>query len=57
MWDSPQGVAWFQRLAGLGRVVMLDRRGIGLSDQFMPGEAPPVRYWSRTLGPSWMRPA
>ena len=50
MWDSAQEVDWFQHLAGLGRVVMLDRRGIGLSDRFAPGEAPPVEVLVEDLG-------
>jgi len=50
MWDSAQEVDWFQHLAGLGRVVMLDRRGIGLSDRFTPGEAPPVEVLVEDLG-------
>ncbi len=50
LWDSPQEVEWFQRLAGLGRVVMLDVRGIGLSDRFAPGEAPPVEVLVEDLG-------
>lgn len=50
MWESAQEVAWLQRLAGLGRVIMLDRRGIGLSDRFTPGEAPPVEVLVEDLG-------
>lgn len=50
MWDSPQRVEWFQRLAALGRVVMLDLRGIGLSDRLAPGEAPPVEVLVEDLG-------
>ena len=50
MWESAQEVEWFRRLAGLGRVVMLDRRGIGLSDRFTPGEAPPVEVLVEDLG-------
>jgi class 3 adenylate cyclase len=50
LWESPQEVDWFQHLAGLGRVVMLDRRGVGLSDRFTPGEAPPVEVLVEDLG-------
>ena len=50
MWDSPQEVAWFRRLATLGRVIMLDLRGIGLSDRFAPGQAPPIEVLVEDLG-------
>jgi pimeloyl-ACP methyl ester carboxylesterase len=44
LWESAQEVEWFQRLAGLGRVVMLDRRGMGLSDPVLkPPSAPGSR--------------
>lgn len=50
MWDSPQQVEWLGRLATLGRVVTLDRRGQGLSDRFSPGEAPPAEVLVEDLG-------
>ncbi len=50
LWESAQEVEWFQRLAGLGRVVILDRRGMGLSDRFAPGEAPTVEILVEDLG-------
>ncbi len=30
-WDSPMGAAWYDALASLGRVILHDRRGTGLS--------------------------
>jgi class 3 adenylate cyclase len=41
-WENPQEVAWFRRLATLGRVIMLDQRGVGLSDRLSPRDLPPV---------------
>lgn len=50
LWESDQEVEWFQQLARLGRVVLLDRRGMGLSDRFAPGEAPTVEILVEDLG-------
>ena len=49
-WDDPEEAAWFRRLATLGRVIMLDRRGIGLSDRFAPDMAPPIEVLVEDLG-------
>ena len=32
-WDRPEFRAWFEGLAGFGRVVTFDKRGVGLSDR------------------------
>ncbi|WP_081162670.1 alpha/beta hydrolase [Ensifer aridi] len=38
-WDDPRGRAFLMKLAGLGRLVFFDRRGVGLSDRI---GAPPT---------------
>jgi pimeloyl-ACP methyl ester carboxylesterase len=35
-----------ERLAEFGRVVMFDRRGVGLSDPILPGSPPTLEEWS-----------
>jgi class 3 adenylate cyclase len=42
MWEQPAHARWLQRLAGLGRVIMWDKRGTGLSDRLPPDRLPPL---------------
>jgi class 3 adenylate cyclase len=42
MWDNPLYARFLQRLASFARVVIVDRRGTGLSDRYSPGELPPL---------------
>jgi class 3 adenylate cyclase len=41
-WDNPAHARWLQRLAGLGRVIMWDKRGTGLSERVSPDRLPPL---------------
>jgi pimeloyl-ACP methyl ester carboxylesterase len=33
MWEMPEFVGFFKRLGGLGRVILFDKRGVGMSDR------------------------
>jgi class 3 adenylate cyclase len=39
-WDNPAHARWLQRLATLGRVIMWDKRGTGLSERLPPDRLP-----------------
>jgi class 3 adenylate cyclase len=39
-WQLPQHERWLRRLAAFSRLVIVDRRGYGLSDRAAPGEHP-----------------
>jgi class 3 adenylate cyclase len=40
-WEVPSNAAFFRRLAASRRLILMDRRGSGLSDRFSPSDAPP----------------
>jgi class 3 adenylate cyclase len=40
-WEIPSNAAFFRRLAATRRLILMDRRGSGLSDRFSPSDAPP----------------
>ena len=40
---------FLERLAGFGRVVAIDRRGVGLSDRMSPGDLPPLEMQMEDL--------
>jgi class 3 adenylate cyclase/pimeloyl-ACP methyl ester carboxylesterase len=42
MWELPDFASFRHRLGELGRVIMVDRRGVGLSDRVAPEDLPPV---------------
>jgi class 3 adenylate cyclase len=42
MWDIPSYARFLERLASVGRLITLDRRGVGCSDRLAPGSAPTV---------------
>ena len=42
MWEHPVFAGFRRRLGELGRVIMVDRRGVGLSDRVAPQDLPPV---------------
>src|SRR5262249_3251816 len=46
MFEDPVGVRFFDGLAGLGRLVVFDRRGIGLSDPPADGDLSYEARWS-----------
>ena len=42
MWEHPVFAGFRRRLADLGRLIMVDRRGVGLSDRVAARDLPPV---------------
>jgi class 3 adenylate cyclase len=42
MWEHPAFAGFRTQLAELGRLIMIDRRGVGLSDRVAPEDLPPV---------------
>ena len=40
VWENPESSALYERLASFSRVILLDKRGTGLSDPVGPGSAP-----------------
>ena len=50
MWDDPEQVRFLRRLAGSGRVIIMDRRGVGLSDRLSPRDLPPVEVLADDVG-------
>lgn len=40
-WEIASNAAFFRRLAATRRLILMDRRGSGLSDRFSPSDAPP----------------
>ncbi|MDP9331197.1 MAG: adenylate/guanylate cyclase domain-containing protein [Actinomycetota bacterium] len=50
MWREPAYVRWIERLAQLGRVIVIDRRGVGLSDRLSPDDLPPAEVLAEDLG-------
>lgn len=45
-WRIPKFAAFYERLASFSRLIIMDRRGSGLSDRFGEGEAPPLETTS-----------
>ena len=50
MWDDPLIPAFVRRLARFSRVVMFDRRGVGLSDPVSPDHMSGLEAWVDDLG-------
>ncbi len=42
LWENPLCAEHFRRLAELARLVIVDRRGTGLSDRYSPDDLPPL---------------
>lgn len=42
MWDNPLMARFLKRLASFSRLIMIDRRGMGLSDRLSPDDLPPI---------------
>ena len=42
MWDCPQAMAFFERIASWARLITIDRRGTGMSDRFSADRLPPL---------------
>ena len=49
-WRESAHVRWLDHLAQLGRVILIDRRGIGLSDRLSPDDLPPAEVLAEDLG-------
>ncbi|HVQ88061.1 MAG TPA: alpha/beta fold hydrolase [Actinomycetes bacterium] len=49
-WELPENARWLRQLAQLGRVVIMDRRGVGLSDRLSPADLPPAEVLAEDLG-------
>ena len=41
-WEYPPYARFLRRLAGFSRLILMDRRGTGLSDRFSPRDLPPL---------------
>ncbi len=42
MWELPQAAAFLERLSSWSRLIIIDRRGVGMSDRFSWHDAPPL---------------
>jgi pimeloyl-ACP methyl ester carboxylesterase len=42
LWELPSNARSLERLAGFARLIVMDRRGTGLSDRFAPEDLPPL---------------
>ncbi len=52
IWDNPLMARFLDRLASFSRLVIVDRRGSGLSDRFSPEDLPPLELiWPTTSRP------
>jgi pimeloyl-ACP methyl ester carboxylesterase/class 3 adenylate cyclase len=49
-WELPSYAAFLSRLGELARVIVVDRRGMGLSDRLSPGDFPPAEVLADDLG-------
>jgi class 3 adenylate cyclase len=49
-WDLPLTMAPFVRLAGVGRLIIFDRRGTGASDPLPPSALPTWEDWTEDVG-------
>ena len=49
-WREPENARWLHRLSQLGRVILIDRRGVGLSDRLSPDDLPPAEVLADDLG-------
>jgi len=49
-WELPSYAEFLRTLGGSARVIVLDRRGIGLSDRLSPGDLPPAEVLADDLG-------
>jgi pimeloyl-ACP methyl ester carboxylesterase len=41
-WENPLYERFLRRLSSLGRLIVIDRRGTGVSDRYSPGDLPPL---------------
>ena len=47
--EDPEIMRWFGQLARIGRVISIDRRGVGLSDRLSPDDLPPAEVLAEDL--------
>jgi class 3 adenylate cyclase/pimeloyl-ACP methyl ester carboxylesterase len=48
-WEDPEFARWLRRLSGSGRLIQIDRRGVGLSDRLSPDDLPPAEVLAEDL--------
>lgn len=46
MWEQPRLVHYLRRLGAMGRLLVFDRRGIGMSDPISPDDPPTLEQWT-----------
>jgi len=56
-WEIPSNAAFLRRLAASRRLILMDRRGSGLSDRFSPSGAQRNLVWSAVPLAPPMRPS
>jgi pimeloyl-ACP methyl ester carboxylesterase len=44
-WENPRMVSWLRRMNSFSRLILFDKRGIGLSDPVAPNEAQSLEAW------------
>ncbi|HEX7248167.1 MAG TPA: adenylate/guanylate cyclase domain-containing protein [Actinomycetota bacterium] len=49
LWECPQAAAFFDRIAGWARLIVIDRRGTGMSDRFSAEDLPPLEDGARDI--------
>lgn len=49
-WEHPATARFLRRLATFGRLIMFDKRGVGLSDPVSVTEVPSLETWRDDLG-------
>ncbi|MDP9330505.1 MAG: adenylate/guanylate cyclase domain-containing protein [Actinomycetota bacterium] len=49
-WENPLFARFLRRLASFSRLVLMDRRGVGLSDRLSPIDVPPLEILVEDLG-------
>jgi class 3 adenylate cyclase len=50
IWENPLYARFLGRLAAFARLIVVDPRGMGLSDRFAPADVPPVEVLMEDLG-------
>ena len=51
LWECPQAAAFFDRIADWARLIVIDRRGTGMSDRFSAEDLPPLEDGAATSSP------
>src|SRR3954447_24593289 len=49
-WELPTYARFLRRLASFSRLIVVDRRGTGLSDRFSPEDLPPLEDLADDIG-------